>query len=105
MVKPETVIVWHRKGFRLYWSWKSRPRQGRPSVSTELQEMIRRMSAANPGWGAPRIHGELGKLGIQVSETTAVAKYRVVLQVSNADKFVAERLSCVLRLPTQKGCR
>jgi len=77
MVKPETVIVWHRKGFRLYWSWKSRPRQGRPSVSTELQEMIRRMSAANPGWGAPRIHGELGKLGIQVSETTAVAKYRV----------------------------
>src|ERR1035438_2176998 len=64
IVKPETVIAWHRKGFRLYWSWKSRPRQGRPPVSTELRELIRRMNAANPGWGAPRIHGELGKLGI-----------------------------------------
>ena len=76
IVKPETVIAWHRKGFRLYWSWKSRPRQGRPPVSAELRELIRRMSVANPGWGAPRIHGELGKLGIQVSETT-VAKYMV----------------------------
>ena len=74
IVKPETVIAWHRKGFRLYWSWKSRPRKGRPPVSTEVRELIRRMSVANPGWGAPRIHGELGKLGIQVSETT-VAKY------------------------------
>lgn len=75
-VKPETVIAWHRKGFRLYWSWKSRPRPGRPPVSTEVRELIRRMNAANPGWGAPRIHGELGKLGIMVSETT-VAKYMV----------------------------
>src|SRR5215472_15372817 len=76
IVKPETVIAWHRQGFRLYWSWRSRPSQGRPPVSPELRELIRRMSAANPGWGAPRIHGELGKLGIQVSETT-VAKYMV----------------------------
>jgi hypothetical protein len=76
IVKPETVIAWHRKGFRLYWSWKSRPRPGRPPVSTEVRELIRRMNAANPGWGAPRIHGELGKLGIIVSETT-VAKYMV----------------------------
>jgi putative transposase len=76
MVKPETVVAWHRKGFRLYWSWKSRPRPGRPPVSTDVQDLIRRMSAANPGWGAPRIHGELGKLGITVSETT-VAKYMV----------------------------
>jgi len=76
IVKPETVITWHRKGFRLYWSWKSRPRQGRPPVSTGVRELIRRMSRANPGWGAPRVHGELGKLGIKVSETT-VAKYMV----------------------------
>jgi len=74
--KPETVIAWHRKAFRLYWSWKSRPRKGRPPVATEVRELIRRISAANPGWGAPRIHGELGKLGITVSETT-VAKYMV----------------------------
>ena len=74
IVKPETVIAWHRKGFRLYWSWKSRPRKGRPPVSTEVRELIRRISAANPRWGAPRIHGELGKLGIKVSEPT-VAKY------------------------------
>lgn len=76
MVKPETVVAWHRKGFRFYWSWKSRTRQGRPSISTEVRELIRRMSAANPSWGAPRIHGELGKLGIVVSQTT-VAKYMV----------------------------
>jgi putative transposase len=76
IVKPETVIAWHRKGFRLYWRWKSRPRHGRPPVTTEVRALIRRISAANPGWGAPRIHGELGKLGIRVSETT-VAKYMV----------------------------
>lgn len=76
IVKPETVIAWHRKGFRLYWSWKSRVRQGRPPVSMDVRELIGRMSVANPGWGAPRIHGELGKLGIKVSETT-VAKYMV----------------------------
>src|ERR1022692_3702189 len=76
IVKPETVIAWHRKGFRLYWRWKSRPRHGRPPKTTEVRELIRRISAANPGWGAPRIHGELGKLGLNVSETT-VAKYMV----------------------------
>ena len=76
VVKPETVIAWHRKGFRLYWSWKSRRRQGRPPVSVDLRGLIRQMSAANPRWGAPRIHGELGKLGIKVAETT-VAKYMV----------------------------
>ena len=75
IVKPETVIAWHRKGFRLYWSWKSRPHQGRPRVSMEVRELIRRMSAANPRWGAPRIHGELGKLGIKVSETTVASTW------------------------------
>ena len=77
MVKPETVIGWHRKGFRLYWRGKSRGRcAGRPIVSRAIRDLIRKMSWANPIWGAPRIHGELLKLGIEVSETT-VAKYRV----------------------------
>src|SRR5690348_2558357 len=66
LVKPETVIAWHRKGFRLYWRWKSRRCQGRPTVSLEVRNLIRHMSLANPRWGAPRIHGELLKLGIQV---------------------------------------
>ena len=61
IVKPETVIAWHRRGFRLYWSWKSRHPQGRPSVSQEVIDLIRKMSLANPRWGAPRIHGELLK--------------------------------------------
>ncbi len=76
IVKPETVIAWHRKGFRLYWAWKSRHRDGRPSVSNEVRDLIRRMSLANARWGAPRIHGELLKLGIEVSQAT-VAKYMV----------------------------
>jgi hypothetical protein len=70
IVKPETVIAWHRKGFRLYWKWKSRHPQGRPSVSVEIIDLIRRMSLANPGWGAPRIHGELLKLGFELSQAT-----------------------------------
>jgi putative transposase len=76
IVKPETVIAWHRQGFRLYWRWKSRHGEGRPSVSSEVRDLIRKMSLANPRWGAPRIHGELLKLGIQISQTT-VAKYMV----------------------------
>jgi putative transposase len=76
IVKPETVIAWHRQGFRLYWRWKSRNRDGRPVVSGEVRDLIRKMSLANPLWGAPRIHGELLKLGIQVSQAT-VAKYMV----------------------------
>jgi putative transposase len=75
VVKPETVIAWHRKGFCLYWRWKSRAGKcGRPCVSRETRELIRQMSRANPLWGAPRIHGELLKLGIEVSQAT-VAKY------------------------------
>src|SRR5688572_22994890 len=62
IVKPATVIRWHRAGFRAYWRWKSRP-QGRPRVGIEVRELIRQMSIANPLWGAPRIHGELLKLG------------------------------------------
>jgi len=75
IVKPETVISWHRKGFRLYWRWKSRNGDpGRPTIDLEVRKLIRRMSQTNPLWGAPRIHGELLKLGIELSQAT-VAKY------------------------------
>jgi transposase InsO family protein len=77
IVNPETVISWHRKGFRLYWAWKSRRVQiGRWEIPQEIRDLIRRMSQANPLWGAPRIHGELLKLGIALSQAT-VAKYMV----------------------------
>src|SRR6266581_4155095 len=74
MVRPETVVGWHRQGFRRYWAWKSRRRRGRPAIRTELRDLIRRISRANPLWGAPRIHGELLKLGLTVSQAT-VSKY------------------------------
>src|SRR6266849_8998487 len=64
ILKPQTVIRWHRAGFRAYWRWKSRPRGGRPKTPLEVRQLIRKMSLANPLWGAPRIHGELLKLGI-----------------------------------------
>ena len=68
IVQPETVIRWHRTGFRLYWRWKSRARGGRPKVLMEIQRLIREMSVANRLWGAPRIHGELLKLGVEVAQ-------------------------------------
>jgi transposase InsO family protein len=74
IVKPDTVIRWHRTGFRSYWRWKSRHRCGRPTVPAEIRRLIREMSIANPLWGAPRIHGELLKLGIAIGQTS-VAKY------------------------------
>jgi len=74
IIQPETVLAWHRRGFRLFWTWKSRHRTGRPAVPHDVRALIREMSTANPLWGAPRIHGELQKLGIAVSEST-VAKY------------------------------
>ena len=75
IVKPETVIGWHRKGFRRFWTRKSRRgKPGRPPVSSEFRGLIRRMSRENPLWGAPRIHGELRMLGFEVSEA-AVSKY------------------------------
>ncbi len=73
LVKPATVIQWHRKGFRLYWRRRSRP-LGRPKKSTKIRDLIRWMRMANPLWGAPRIHGELLKLGIAVCQT-AVGRY------------------------------
>ena len=74
IAQPETIIRWHRTGFRLYWRWKSRSRGGRPKVPVDIRRLIREMSLANRLWGAPRIHGELLKLGFEVAQST-VAKY------------------------------
>src|SRR6266849_2774646 len=112
IVKPETVIAWHRQGFRMWWTWKSRRRMGRPTVAADIRTLIRTMAQANPRWGAPRIHGELLKLGIDVSETI-VAKYmgrrrqppsqtwRTFLrnhvgQIVAADFFVVPTVTCRL---------
>jgi transposase InsO family protein len=76
VVQPETLVRWHRAGFRRYWCWKSRLVGGRPQINAELCALIRRMSIENPLWGAPRIHGELLKLGFEVAQST-VAKYMV----------------------------
>ena len=74
VVKPETVIRWHRRGFRAYWRWKSSRVGGRPKIDREIRDLIRRVSKENPLWGAPRIHGELLMLGIEVAQST-VARY------------------------------
>jgi transposase InsO family protein len=76
VIRPETLLRWHRAGFRRYWCWKSRPFGGRPQINAELRALIRRMSVENPLWGAPRIHGELLKLGFEVAQSS-VAKYMV----------------------------
>jgi len=77
IVRAETVVSWHRKGFRLFWTWKiRRGKPGRPRVPREVRDLIRMMSRNNPGWGAPRVHGELLKLGIELTQPT-VAKYMV----------------------------
>ena len=76
IVKPETFVRWHRRGFKAFWRWKSRGRPGRPMIPPEVRNLIRQVSLANPLWGAPRIHGELLKVGIDVAQST-VAKYMV----------------------------
>jgi putative transposase len=77
IVQPETVVAWHRRGFRLFWAWKIRRGQpGRPTLPREVRDLIRRMCRENPTWGAPRIHGELLKLGINVGESS-VSKYMI----------------------------
>jgi hypothetical protein len=70
IVRPETVVRWHRMGFAADWRWKSRPRGGRPRIGKEVRDLIRRMSFENPLWGVPKIHGELRKLGIDVAQST-----------------------------------
>ena len=76
IMRPETIVRWHRAGFRRYWRWKSRSLGGRPQIEADLRALIRRMSIDNPLWGAPRIHGELLKLGFEVAQSS-VAKYMV----------------------------
>jgi hypothetical protein len=72
--KPETLVRWHRGGFRRFWRWKSRRGAGRPPIPTGIRGLVRQMSRENPLWGAPRVHGELLKLGIEIAQST-VAKY------------------------------
>src|SRR3981081_4075913 len=74
IIRPETLARWHRAGFRSYWRWKSRSLGGRPQIETDLRALIRQMSIENSLWGAPRIHGELLKLGFEVAQSS-VAKY------------------------------
>ena len=76
IVKPETVLRWHRDGFKLYWRWKSRGQVGRPKIDAEVRSLIRRMCRENATWGAPRIHSELQLLGYDVDEST-VGKYMI----------------------------
>ena len=76
IIQPETLVRWHRAGFRCYWRWKSRARGGRPQIDADLRALVRRMSMENPLWGAPRIHGELLKLGFEVAQSS-VTKYMV----------------------------
>ncbi len=76
IIRPETLVRWHRAGFRRYWRWKSRSLGGRPQIEADLRALIRRISVDNPLWGAPRIHGELLKLGFEVAQSS-VAKYMV----------------------------
>jgi hypothetical protein len=79
IVRPDTIVRWHRMGFAAYWRWKLRPLGGRPRISKEVRDLIRRMSFENPLWGAPKIHGELLKLGIEVAQST-VSIYMVPRQ-------------------------
>jgi hypothetical protein len=74
IIKPETVVSWHCTGFRWYWRFLSRHRPGRPKITAELRRLIRSMAAENPTWGAPRIHGELLKLGFKISQCT-ISRY------------------------------
>jgi len=94
IVKPETIVAWHRAGFRLFWRLRSRPKYlGRPQVDAEVRALIQRMSRENPSWGAPRIHGELLKLGFHVSERT-VSRY---LRRRSPSHDAAKRWTAFLR--------
>jgi hypothetical protein len=87
---PETVIGWHRAGFRLYWRWRSRARSGRPKITAQIRELIRRLAQANADWGAPKIHAELVKLGFKVSERTVARYLRRVRRRGDARAAVAD---------------
>lgn len=76
IVQPDTVIRWHRRGFKIFWRWKSRAKRGRPPIELEIRKLIRRMSRENPLWGTPRIQSELALLGYVVGDST-IDKYRI----------------------------
>ena len=86
IVKPDTVVGWHRAGFRLYWRWRSRPGGGRPNITGQIRALIRRLAEQNPDWGAPRIHGELQKLGFAVSERSVARYLRRIQRHTNPGK-------------------
>jgi hypothetical protein len=90
IIQPEMLVRWHRAGFRRYWRWKSRPRGGRPLIDTEMRVLIRRMSLENPLWSAPRIHGELLKLGFEIAQSS-VAKYMGATQPGMANLLAQPR--------------
>src|SRR5215813_2355027 len=92
VIRPETLVRWHRAGFRRYWRWKSRSLGGRPQIDTELRALIQQMSIENPLWGAPRILGELLKLGFEVAQSS-VAKYMVKRRGSPSQQWAP---SCVI---------
>jgi hypothetical protein len=94
VVKPETILRWHRFGFKAFWRWKSRNRAGRPKIDRGLSDLIRRMCRENPLWGAPRIHGELLMLGFDVAQST-VSKY--MIDVGNGPRNPG-RPFCVITL-------
>jgi hypothetical protein len=106
IVQPETVVRWHRAGFRLYWRWRSRARGGRPKITAEIRGLIRRLAQENADWGAPKIHGELLRLGFHVSERT-VARYlrRVGRRGDPGKRWLAtlEPKRTSIRSPWQNG--
>jgi hypothetical protein len=95
IVQPETVIRWHRRGFRAYWRWKSRHVGGRPRIDSEIRALIRRMSRENPLWGAPRIHGELLMLGSKSPNQQSADIWSGVA----GNRRKVGRLSCAITLP------
>jgi hypothetical protein len=112
VVRPETVMRWHRAGFRSYWRWKSRGWPGRPALPTEIRKLIREMSVANSLWGAPRIHGELLKLGIDVgrpaSPSTWSGRGDLRLKVGRPFSVIMRtalpRWTCLWCRPFRSGC-
>ena len=97
IVKPETFVSWHRAGFRLFWRLRSRSKQpGRPKLNNEVRALIQQMVEENPTWGAPRIHGELLKLGFDISERTAS---RYVRRLSPSDQFSEVGPSAKISIP------
>jgi putative transposase len=86
ILQPETVVGWHRAGFRLYWRWRSRPRGGRPRITQEIRDLIRRLAKENPDWGAPKIHAELQRLGFTVAERSVARYLRRVVRRGDPDQ-------------------